>query len=159
MNNSSINGLEFEGTEDSVDELKDENAPQEEAIDISCKIIEAIDGKVLEHNENSPENKITLNQLKEVFRKGSEDCADGDNCMEVGMAKVNMFLRLVNGEKMKISNAPLLNEAVDISTSLTLSDNDIEQAKADIEKYNLDFDFTTSNDLFLEKDPNFEWEL
>ena len=60
---------------------------------------------------------------------------------------------------MKISNAPLLNEAVDISTSLTLSDNDMEQAKADIEKYNLDFNFTTSNDLFLETDPNFKWEL
>jgi hypothetical protein len=159
MNNPSINGLEFEGVENHVDEPKNKNAPQEEAIGFSCKIIEAIDGKVLKHNENYPQNKITLNQLKEVFRKGSEDCSNKDNCMEVGMAKVNMFLRLVKGEKMKISNAPLSDEAVDISTSLTLSDNDMEQAKADIEKYNLDFNFTTSNDLFLETDPNFKWEL
>ena len=92
MNNSSINGLEFEGVEDHVDEPKNENAPQEEAIDFSCKIIEAIDGKVLKHNENYPQNEVTLNQLKEVFRKSSEDCSDKDNCMEVGMAKVNMFL-------------------------------------------------------------------
>ena len=154
----SIDGLEFEGVEVPKEKVKD-NASQEEAIDLSCRIIEVLDGKVLEHNENYPQNKTGLNQLKEVFRKSSEDCSNEENCMEVGMARVNMFLRLVKGDKMEISNVSSANKIIDISNSLILNEEDVEQAKADIEKYNLNFNFETSNDLFLERDPNFEWKL
>jgi len=157
MDFSSIDGLEFEGVNPPKE--VDDNSSQDQAISFSNKIMGMLEIKTSEHNENHPKNNAGLHQLKEVFRRGTENCLEDQSCVEIGLARVNMFLRLVKGEKIEISNASLKNETIDISSNLSLTEEDFEQAKADIEKHDLNFNFRTSDDLFLENDPDFKWEL
>ena len=67
----SLNKLEFENLDNNVQEKKS-NVSQEEAIDHSCRIVDALSEKREEHNKENLE--VSLVELKDVFRKGSLDC-------------------------------------------------------------------------------------
>jgi len=77
-----------------------------DAISFSKKVIEALQNKVKEHNSKSS-RKVTLSQLKKVFRRGagaySSSHRPGISRTAWGLARVNAFLRLVKGEKVKDS--------------------------------------------------------
>jgi hypothetical protein len=76
------------------------------AISFSVKIIEVLKNKVKEHNSKYSK-KVTLSQLKKVFRRGagaySSSHRPGISRTAWGLARVNAFLRMVKGDKVKKS--------------------------------------------------------
>jgi hypothetical protein len=78
----------------------------DKAIEFSAKVVEALKTKVKEHNSKYSK-KVSLNQLKKVFRRGagaySSSHRPGVSRTAWGLARVNAFLRLVRGGKVKDS--------------------------------------------------------
>jgi hypothetical protein len=78
----------------------------DKGIEFSKKVIEALKNKVKEHNSKN-KKKVTLGQLKKVFRRGagafSSSHRPGVSRTAWGLARVNAFLRMVRGEKVKDS--------------------------------------------------------
>jgi len=78
----------------------------DKAIEFSKKVVEALKNKVKEHNSKN-KKKVTLGQLKKVFRRGagaySSSHRPGVSRTAWGLARVNAFLRMVKGGKVKDS--------------------------------------------------------
>ena len=78
----------------------------DKAIEFSAKVVEALKAKVKEHNSKYSK-KVSLSQLKKVFRRGagaySSSHRPGVSRTAWGLARVNAFLRLVRGGKVKDS--------------------------------------------------------
>jgi len=76
------------------------------SITFSDKIITALKNKVKEHNEKNSK-KVTLGQLKKIYRRGagafSSSHRPGKTRGQWAMARVNMFLKMVRGGKVKKS--------------------------------------------------------
>jgi len=141
----------------------------DKAIEFSRKIIEALKNKVKEHNSKN-KKKVTLGQLKKVFRRGagafSSSHRPGVSRTAWGLARVNMFLKMVRGGKVKdsyrkadsdISKASTNNYIIE--ANLDPDDEDFNQAEIDIKEYNLnDFDFTNADELYLDdEDEGFQF--
>lgn len=131
------------------------------AISFSAKVVEALKNKVREHNSKHS-RKVTLSQLKKVYRRGagafSSSHRPGMSRGGWAMARVNMFLRMMAGGKVKdsyrkadqdISRAS--NEIIDISDSWQPEEEDFARAMVDIESVG-DFDFDSPDDLYLDDD-------
>jgi len=75
-------------------------------ITFSDKIIQSLKNKVKEHNEKHSK-KVTLAQLKKIYRRGagafSSSHRPGKTRGQWAMARVNMFLKMVRGGKVKKS--------------------------------------------------------
>ena len=75
-------------------------------ISFSKKVIESLQNKIKEHNEKSGK-KVTLSQLKKVYRRGlgafSVSHRPGQSRNSWAMARVNMFLKMMRGGKVKDS--------------------------------------------------------
>lgn len=75
-------------------------------ITFSDKVIVALKNKVKEHNEKHSK-KVTLGQLKKIYRRGagafSSSHRPGKTRGQWAMARVNMFLKMVRGGKVKKS--------------------------------------------------------
>jgi hypothetical protein len=75
-------------------------------ITFSEKTIQSLKNKVKEHNEKH-KRKVTLTQLKKVYRRGagafSVSHRPGQSRHSWAMARVNMFLKMVRGGKVKQS--------------------------------------------------------
>lgn len=75
-------------------------------ITFSEKTIQSLKNKVKEHNEKH-KKKVTLTQLKKVYRRGagafSQSHRPGQSRHSWAMARVNMFLKMVRGGKVKQS--------------------------------------------------------
>ena len=76
-------------------------------ITFSDSVIKSLKEKVKEHNEKHPSKKVTLGQLKKVYRRGagafSTSHRPGMTRGGWAMARVNMFLKMVRGGKVKDS--------------------------------------------------------
>jgi len=76
------------------------------AITFSEKVTTSLKNKVKEHNEKS-DKKITLGMLKKIYRRGagafSTSHRPGQTRGSWAMARVNMFLKMVRGGKVKDS--------------------------------------------------------
>lgn len=76
------------------------------AITFSAKVTESLKNKVKEHNAKS-KTKVTLSQLKKVYRRGagafSTSHRPGQSRGSWAMARVNMFLKMKRGGKVKKS--------------------------------------------------------
>ncbi len=81
----------------------DKKAP---AITFSDKVVTSLKNKVKEHNEKSSK-KVSLSQLKKVYRRGSGAFSSshrpGKSRGQWAMARVNTFLKMVRGGKVKES--------------------------------------------------------
>jgi len=133
----------------------------DKAIDFSKKVIEALKKKVKEHNAKYSK-KVTLGQLKKVFRRGagafSSSHRPGQSRVSWAMARVNMFLKMVRGGKVKDSYrkadsdiAKASSNNYIIEANLDPDDEDFNQAEIDIQEYNLnDFDFASTDELYLD---------
>ena len=158
MDFSSLGKLEFENLDD-VQEEKIEPS-QEEIIDYSCQIVDALAKKREEHNKENLE--VSLFDLKNVFRKGSLDCGKEKTCLQLGFARVNLFLRMKMGDVLisEISEPISFKEVragslIDISEYIHPSEEDFIQADKDIEKFKLDFNFKSSEELYLDDESSF----
>jgi len=85
-------------------ERKDEKKVVKAAITFSDKVTKALKNKVQQHNEKHS-RKVTLSQLKKVYRRGagafSASSRPGKSRGQWAMARVNTFLRMMAGGKVK----------------------------------------------------------
>jgi hypothetical protein len=111
---------------------------QEEAIEVSKKIMDALDETVKAHNLGNENKKATLSQLKKAYRHGAEDYREENatqkTCNEWAMARVSMFLRAGKGE----------------SYSWAPTEEDFCRSEEIIEKFGLHLNFNSIDELFLE---------
>lgn len=132
----------------------------DKAIEFSKKVIEALKNKVKEHNSKN-KKKVTLGQLKKVFRRGagafSSSHRPGQSRVSWAMARVNMFIKMVSGGKVKDSykkaDSDIARASSDytIDTSFEPSDEDFIQADEDIKNFELnDFEFDSVEELYLD---------
>ena len=135
----------------------------DEAVDFSVKVIEALQKKMREHNSLSS-NKVTLKQLKKVYRRAAGNVfADvpevKDNKGKWAMARVNMYLRILNGEPLPREtyssiNFDYVDNDIDLIDCVIPSEKDFLQASEDIERFNLNHKFNDVNDLYLDDEDN-----
>ena len=133
----------------------------DKAIEFSKKVIEALKNKVKEHNSKN-KKKVTLGQLKKVYRRGagafSSSHRPGMTRGGWAMARVNMFLKMVGGGKVKDSYRKADNDIAkasvsdyEVEASLEPDDEDFAQAEEDLKNYDLnDFEFNDINELYLD---------
>jgi len=134
---------------------------QAESITYSAKVVEALKNKVKEHNAKHSK-KVTLSQLKKVYRRGagafSSSHRPGKTRGQWAMARVNAFLRMAGGGKVKDSYRKADGDIMKASEDLILEDQDFEQADRDLIKAGLDpkIDFEVE-DLYIEEDEKSEF--
>jgi len=131
------------------------------AISFSNKVVEALKNKVKEHNSKHS-RKVTLSQLKKVYRRGagafSSSHRPGMTRGQWAMARVNMFLRMVAGGKVKDSYrkadqdvSKAFIKVIDVSDSWEPEDQDLTQASLDVLEIG-EFDFDNVEDLYLDEE-------
>ena len=156
------------------------------AIAFSSKVVFLLKGKLKDHNKKHPSDKVTLSQLKTVYRGGANAFSPsgslGKTRGEWALARVNMFLEIKsNKSKINAKDAPLTPEAksptfemdivlskesptreeeFDLTGALTPRDGDFEQASKDIKEHGLNYDFQNIDELYLEdyKPLGFIWQ-
>ena len=156
------------------------------AITFSAKVVDALKNKVKEHNKKHPTKKVTLSQLKKVYRRGagafSQSPRPGMRRGGWAMARVNMFLKMKRGGKVKDSYRKADQDVAsirfddlkfedqeleasnsnifDLTDDMIPSEEDFAQAAIDIDLYKLDYDFQDVNELYLDdyQPLGFEWE-
>lgn len=136
-----------------------------DAISFSNKVIEALKNKVKEHNSKHS-RKVSLSQLKKIYRRGagafSSSHRPGKTRGQWAMARVNMFLRMMSGGKVKDAYrkadqdvAKASSDILDISELWEPEEEDLAQASIDMESIG-DFDFESADDLYLDDYSNTE---
>jgi len=156
------------------------------AITFSAKVVDALKNKVKEHNKKHPTKKVTVSQLKKVYRRGagafSQSHRPGMSRGGWAMARVNMFLKMKRGGKVKDSYRKADQDVAsirfddlkfeeqeletsnsnifDLTDDMTPSEEDFAQAAIDVDLYKLDYDFQDVNELYLDdyQPLGFEWE-
>jgi len=131
-----------------------------DAISFSKKVIEALQNKVKEHNSKNS-RKVSLSQLKKVYRRGagafSSSHRPGKTRGQWAMARVNMFLRMMSGGKVKDAyrkadqDVAKGSDIIDISDFWEPEEQDINLAMIDIESIG-DFDFESVDELYLDEE-------
>lgn len=121
-------------------------------ITFSEKVINALKQKVSEHNKKHPSKKVTLGQLKKVYRRGagafSSSHRPGMSRGGWAMARVNMFLKMKRGGKVKDSY-----RKADQDISKSSSDIEVEYSDEEMIEANLDlkaFDLVEEDENALE---------
>ena len=121
-------------------------------ITFSEKVINALKQKVSDHNKKHPGKKVTLGQLKKVYRRGagafSSSHRPGMSRGGWAMARVNMFLKMKRGGKVKDSY-----RKADQDISKSSSDIEVEYSDEEMIEANLDlkaFDLVEEDEDALE---------
>ena len=130
-------------------------------ITFSDRVLESLKSKVKEHNAKHGK-KVTLSQLKKVYRRGagafSSSHRPGKSRGQWAMARVNMFLKMVRGGKVKDSYRKADQDVAKASAGVMIDDGirdelnlfteeDLIAAKLDIHNYQ------------LQEDPHFTEEM
>ena len=135
------------------------------AISFSNKVVEALKNKVKDHNAKQS-RKVSLSQLKKVYRRGagafSSSHRPGMTRGQWAMARVNMFLRMMAGGKVKDSYrkadqdvSKAFVRVIDVSDSWEPEDQDLTQASLDVLEIG-EFDFNSADELYLDEDATSE---
>ena len=109
---------------------------------------------------------MTLSELKQVYREAAKNHGQSNKLSEWCLAKVNMFLRMKSGEavykntakkeKREMTGLELDTGVISYQSSFDLSVNwepsaeDISLASKDLEEKELDFDFKSIDNLYLD---------
>ena len=163
--------LEFENFEvqasdqNGQNQLDDVRTNEEQAIKFSSSVIAALEQKAKEHNDNYTTSKVTLNQLKKVYRNGAS--AQEEKGLHA-MARVNMFLRMKQEGKITYMPARVEVESelkelvfetkaqIRVNTFVDITDNwlpvqdDFIKASEDIKAFELNYDFQDIDELYLD---------
>lgn len=122
-------------------------------ITFSEKVLESLKSKVKEHNSKYSK-KVTLSQLKKVYRRGagafSSSHRPGKSRGQWAMARVNTFLKMVRGGKVKDSYRKADQDIAKASANVLIDDGvreenffteeDFIEAKLDIYNHQLQED-------------------
>ena len=166
-----------------------ENNPNDagdKAITFSSRLVGFLKKKMKDHNINNRSNKVSLSELKNSYKSGADafspSCHPDKTRGEWALARVNMFLRSKQ-EKSPSFTSPVklpttgpvkmtslqLEEKETLQASepvynygdgLVPSVNDFKLAKDEIEGNELNYDFKSSDELYLDNyQPfGFKWE-
>ena len=140
---------------------------ESEAIEFSSKVIDFLKGKTEKHNLEN-ERLITLNQLKQVFKRGAKE-GESSNKTMWALARVNMFLKMMRGDGIKSTKVQevsakasldglIMEDCVgsedpsqlDISNNFYPDEEDILEAEHERSHYFNDYDFRDVDDVYLE---------
>jgi hypothetical protein len=126
----------------------------DKAVEFSKKILKAIKAKVKDHNSINSK-KVTFAQLKKVYKNKIGFIGSEKNFNQIAFARINMFLRMVNGVSSYIGANSNLSKAINnnyiIEASFNPTPEDFIKADEDIKSYELsDFQFNNSDDLYLD---------
>ena len=161
-----IEDMVKETTEEAVVEAQEVLA-SEDAITFSNKIINILENKTKIHNSKY-DNKVTLDELKEVYMNGSDSYETLDESVVPGwkgrlqlksnwpvwaMSRVNMFLRMKRSEKMDAQQTKNESSAseFDVAVSLVPSEKCIEEAVEDMVEENVgDIGDLQPSDIYIE---------
>jgi hypothetical protein len=130
-------------------------------IEFSEKITSSLQEKVRSHNEKY-DKKVSLSQLKKVYRRGlgafSSSHRPGQTRGSWAMARVNMFLKMMRGGKVKdsyraadqdvASGSELYYEQKPEDVFWEFDSIDFDLARIDLIKANVDLDNEANIDLF-----------
>jgi hypothetical protein len=130
-------------------------------IEFTEKIVSSLKSKVEEHNSKS-DKKVSLSQLKKIYRRGlgafSTSHRPGQNRNSWAMARVNMFLKMVRGGKVKdsyraadqdiASGSELYYEQKPEEIFWEFDSIDFDLARIDLIKANVDLEEEGNIDLF-----------
>ena len=124
------------------------------SITFSEKVVTSLKNKVKEHNDKNSK-KVTLGQLKKIYRRGagafSSSHRPGKTRGQWAMARVNMFLKMVRGGKVKKSYRAADQDVAKGSEEYYLEN----EGEAFIDFANIEFDIAH---LDLVKAGANEWE-
>jgi hypothetical protein len=131
-------------------------------ITFSEKVINALKSKVSEHNKKHPGKKVTLGQLKKIYRRGagafSSSHRPGMTRGGWAMARVNMFLKMRRGGKVKESYRKADSDVANASYTYLEDDGDFGvgmeeeiEANIDLKKYHLLDESEVNFDEMLEE--------
>ena len=162
--------------------VEQDNPPEGEdnAVDFSIKLITALKEKLKTHNKENPNSKTTLQQLKKVYIRGAynfQDAGDSDGSLNLwGLARVNMYLGYKSGKRISVDPEQQVlsvmkgltfeveekipvGKILDLTAEWFPSGEDYKMAEEDISKYNLNYSFSSLDDIYLEyKQVSFKWE-
>ena len=137
---------------------------ESDAITFSGKVTQSLKNKVKEHNSKS-KRKVTLSQLKKVYRRGagafSQSHRPGKTRGQWAMARVNMFLKMMRGGKVKDSYRKADQDVAKSSTlsldyfdEILMDEDELIAAQEELDELGIGhFDFEdVENDLFLSVD-------
>jgi len=155
----STSGIKYDIKEEIVDKKDD----PELNVAHSVKIVAILQDKLKEHNKETPSNKVTLKELKQVYMDAVQlfDKSITSNINIWSLSKVFLYLRMKRGERVESTYANIeVGDEIDISIELTPSEKDIELASACVKEKELDYEFKNADDLYLEeyKPISFVWE-
>ena len=154
MDKLELEGVNTDDNNEEILETSESQHTQEDMIEVSCQIIEALEKKEELHNENYTNNPVSLSELKSVFLRASSDCPElkypEKTCAQLGMAKINMFLRMKAGEKMEVIDSKVQADgSIDISECFVPSEEDFKNSDEDIKNHNININFTNAEELYL----------
>ena len=148
---------------DFVIEVKPQEAQQQDdAVEFSVGIINALVEKIEAHNSSQPK-KVTLYQLKKVFCDSLEDYMQNEDVSntEWAFAKVNLYLRIASGEHagtVNVVNTYKKPNLIEVSANWLPSQKDIDKAKLTVEEKGLNYPFKSIDDLYINFQP-IQWEI
>jgi hypothetical protein len=175
---SKLNEPGSAGTKPDSDEVAKKNLQKKDGkkivqkakaeITFSDKVVKSLENKVKEHNEMH-DKKVSLSQLKKVYRRGlgafSSTHRPGKSRSQWAMARVNMFLKMMRGEKVKDSYRAAdqdVAKANDTELAEISESCDLDLEYSDIEFALSKIDMLTAGatpDEIYEDDFNEDWEL
>lgn len=139
------------------------SSKSEKAIQFSVQVVESLKNKVKEHNAKHS-RKVSLSQLKKVYRRGagafSQSHRPGKTRGQWAMARVNMFLRMMAGGKVKESYRKADQDVakasvVDISDFWEPEEQDFALAVLDLKGFE-DFEFDNIDELYIDEEKETE---
>ena len=148
---------------------------QQEAIDFSSTLIGVFEDLC------EDESGLSVEELKAVYREAGENCRIS-SCPDMNlwaMARVNMFVRMKSQKEIKQNIMPSLSPSTGRITELELesprahndlgainatedwepSKEDFELAKSYIGKYDLQFNFSSIDELYIDEYKPLELEI
>lgn len=164
MSNPDIIEIEFFPTQPKAD-LDDKDAC---ALILSAKLVELFQENVAALKLGG--FRTALSQLKNVYKRGAEAYDQKEplakNRGHFALARVNMFIRMLSEKSnfyKKINRLSVKTDQalLDIAGCFGPIEEDYVKASAEIEKYDLSYDFKNINELYLEEagDSGFWFEV
>tara|TARA_Y100000593_G_C4108676_1_gene236847 strand:- start:30 stop:530 length:501 start_codon:yes stop_codon:yes gene_type:complete len=138
---------------------------EEASIKFSSRLVGLLSSMMKVHNKENPKDKVSLSQLKSVYCNAARNYAyAGYSRGEWALARVNLFLRVVKGDKPSVisdyektslggltfETKILATVEHDISFDWVPSQNDFTKAKTDIKENKLNYHFSSVGELYLE---------
>lgn len=158
MNVFNLHSLELEGGENkpqNAEPIATDINVNELIVSFSAKLVDFLRSKAKEHNKNFPKKKVTLNKLKEVYKRGANAFGEeGKTPGECATARVNMFLRILADQNIPSSkkSAVASSREIDITESWSPISEDFAKASEEIRVNGLDYNFSDVNNLYLDEE-------